>query len=89
MVLGCFAVLDDSTRKGSHPGIQLFDIGGCEVWSTSPPLEKLANQKRSAASRDQFGVVGEIAILRQLSVRPVFEKSQAGGILLRCAHLRE
>lgn len=44
-VRGVFAVLDDPTRKGGHPVIQLFDIGGREVWSTSPPLEKLANQK--------------------------------------------
>ena len=44
-VRGTFAVVDNPLRKGGYPVIQLFDIGGREVWSTSPPTEKLVNQK--------------------------------------------
>ena len=44
-VCGVFAVVDNPLRKGGNPVIQLLDIGGREVWSTSPPLEKLVGQK--------------------------------------------
>jgi hypothetical protein len=44
-VRGVFAVADDPTQKGGHPLIRLFDIGGREVWSTSPPLGRFATQK--------------------------------------------
>jgi hypothetical protein len=42
-VRGVFAV-DNPVEKGGHSVIRLFDIGGREVWSSSPPLEKLVNQ---------------------------------------------
>ena len=41
---GVFAVVDNPSRKGGYPVIQLFDIGGRELWSTSSRLEKLADQ---------------------------------------------
>jgi hypothetical protein len=44
-VRGVFAVVEDPVRKGGYPLIQLFDIGGHEVWSTSPRTEKLVNQR--------------------------------------------
>jgi hypothetical protein len=44
-VRGVFAIVDNPVQKGGYPVIQLFDIGGREVWSTSPPLEKLVNQR--------------------------------------------
>lgn len=44
-VRGMFAIADDPMRKGGYPVIQLFDLGGREVWSTSPPTEKLVNQR--------------------------------------------
>jgi hypothetical protein len=44
-VRGVFTLADDPTRKGGYPVIQLFDVGGREVWSTSPQLEKLVNKR--------------------------------------------
>jgi hypothetical protein len=41
-VRGVFTV-DNPVPKGGHPVIKLFDLGGREVWSTSPPLEKLVD----------------------------------------------
>jgi hypothetical protein len=41
-VRGVFAV-DNPVEKGGHTVIKLFDIGGREVWSTSPPLERLVD----------------------------------------------
>ena len=43
-VRGVFAVVD-SGRKGGNPVVQLFDIGGREVWSTSPQIERFADQR--------------------------------------------
>jgi len=42
---GVFAVVDNPSRKGGYPVIQLFDIGGRELWSTSSGLEKLVDQR--------------------------------------------
>ena len=44
-VRGVFAVVDNPSQIGGYPVIQLFGIGGREVWSTSPPLEKLIDQR--------------------------------------------
>ena len=39
-VRGVFAV-DNPVQRGGHPVIKLFDIGGREVWSTSPPFGEI------------------------------------------------
>ena len=44
-VRGVFAVVDNPLLKGGNPVIQLFDIGGREVWSTSPPMERLVDKR--------------------------------------------